>query len=102
MVGVLVGFMGGEYPEAEKAGGENTGVDDVGEEEGDDDPVEGPAGLGCFGPDIIHQTYVALPDQKSDYCEIEIGGYAFGKGITVIVYQTGEVWDQEAEGGDAY
>ena len=40
MVGVGHGFVRREHPEAEEGGGQGTGIDDIGKEEGDDDGEE--------------------------------------------------------------
>ena len=96
-----LGFVGSKQPEAEEERGQDTGVDDVGEEEGDDDPVVGSSGPGEQGPDIIHEPDVSFPDQKSDYYEIKIGGRQFGEGIEVVVDQTGEIRNEKSQGRNA-
>lgn len=76
-----LGFAGREHPEAEEQGGEGAGVDDVGEEEGDDEPVIRSPGPGYACADIVHEPDVSLPNHKCDHYEEQIRCRQFRIGI---------------------
>jgi len=76
-------------PEAEKDGGEDAGVDDVGEEEGDDDLIIGPFGPGDSLANKVHEADVAFPDEEGDDDEEEVAGGEFGVRVEAICDESG-------------
>ena len=76
-------------PDAKEDCGEDAGVYDIGEEEGDDDLIIGPFGPGESFANKIHEADVAFPDEEGDDEEEEIAGGEFGIGIETICDESG-------------
>lgn len=76
-------------PEAEKDPGEDAGVDDVCEEEGDDDLIIGPFGPGESFANKVHEADVAFPDEEGDDDEKEVAGGKLGVRIESICDESG-------------
>ena len=73
----------------EEYAGDEAGVYDVGEEEGDDDLI-----IGTFGPgkplaNKVHEADVAFPDEEGDHDEEEVAGGEFGVRIEAICDESG-------------
>ena len=76
-------------PDAEKDRGEDAGVDDIGEEEGDDDLIIGPFGPGDAFADKVHEADVAFPDEEGDDDEEEVAGGEFRDSVETICDESG-------------
>src|SRR6185437_7369050 len=72
---VILRFARGHDPETQQYGGDDTGIDDVGEKKGYYYAVVRSSGPRYPCADKVHEADIAFPDEESDDDKKEVTGY---------------------------
>jgi hypothetical protein len=99
---VAIGFPGEPCPYIQQECGQEAGINDVDEKQGDDYFIVLFVGPGVSLAYKVHEPDITLPNQQGNQDEVSITSQQFGEAVETIGNQTGKIGDEQAQNGDAY